>query len=296
MDFVLNGPRLQVGLIDGFENRGGSVTLNTLYENYRNASLNSSSRTRFSYFNMLRLVDTWDGRQLVSQLNWYNGDTGNDVYPLSVRFAVQSTDPNVYLCVSLYGVGSQPAAIGTRTWMMQVSYHDLTKQLDNFASSKTVTVTLPLSEWWPIFGDQPPQAYDRRNSYVFTGKTGTDMEFPSQLQWNNANNATMFNLSNPGSGYVSRAVTATDVTYTFEFPANANIIRQAALSSSPFCVWDVLPINMRGRKFGNEGDTLPHSTKTNSESFRSIAKVYSPTKGCLALKSFLNGEIPILNE
>ena len=27
-----------------------------------------------------------------------------------------------------------------------------------------------------------------------------------------------------------------------------------------------------------------------------IAKIYCPTKGCLCLKNFLNGEIPILNE
>ena len=296
MDFVLNGPRFQVSLIDGFENRGTAFEVVSFGNRvFKNATLSSGLNLRFSMGNNLNIYDTWDGRQIVAQKNWYNGDTTNDVYEVTARFAVQSTDPNVYLCVSLYAFGGNNDSYPNRIWISQYSYHDLTKQLDNFATAKTVTVTLPLSEWWPIYDNQPPSAFTETSSYVYTGKTGADYEFPTQLQWNANNSASMYNLSNPGTGYVSRSATSTHVTFTFKFPANANIIRHNNLSA-PYAVWNVLPKNMRGRKFGGPNDVLPHSNSITSASARSIAKVYSPTKGCLALKSFLNGEIPILNE
>ena len=57
----------------------------------------------------------------------------------------------------------------------------------------------------------------------------------------------------------------------------------------------VLPIDMKGRKYGGPGDLISVSATAN-DSAGFIAKVYSPQKGCLALKSYMNGEIPIFNE
>ena len=301
MDFMMNGPRLQASLTDGFENIGcwtGIQLFNSYDGVYRSSTLNSTSGRQWTS-NMVNLIDQIDGTQSIREPYFWNADSNTGMIMLRCRFAVQSTDPNVYLVVSMYGNGSvSSSAPHYRGYQQQFVYYDLSNPYSDYSSSKTVTVKLPLSEWWPIYGDQPPSVLTSNSTSVYTGKTGADTAYNQFLWWNSGNSNSTYNLSNPGQGWVSRSVTETEVTYQFGFPAGANIIRDAKMNSSPWCVWDTLPIDMKGRKFGNAYDQLSNSynTAVTERTARVVAKVYSPQKGCLALKSFYSGEIPILNE
>ena len=300
MDFVMNGPRLQTSLMEGFENYGGHLGIrffNSSGGQYRSSTLNSTEGKQF-YFNHFHIQDQFDGRQsLRPGMNFYRSDTNNGMVTLRGRFAVKTNDPNIYLIVSLYCGDYRTTAPHYWQYLSQVMYIDMANPYTNYSTAKTVEVTLPLSEWWPIVGDAAPTAQSRNSNYIYTGRIGTDVAFPYYLYWGSGNTYTTYNLSNPGTGYVTRSVTSTDVTFRYEFPANANIIRECKAGNSPGA-WDILPIHMNGRKFATFYDSLYNSFSTTEagKTERVIAKVYSPQKGCLALKSYINGEIPILNE
>ena len=296
MDFVMNGPRLQAGLIDGFENKGGGYTADTVLRHpYRDTQRSAHATTRMYIHNNVVLGDSWDGRQIIKHSPvWYGGDTDNTPYACQARFAVQSKDPNIYVIVSLYNVSSATSAPYSRCYIMQATYVDLSNQTTNYGSAKEVEVTLPLSDWDQIYAQGttiPP--LPRTSAGVYTGRP-SDTTWHQYIIYGNSNSHTTGNLSNPATGYVTRSVSATDVTMKFEFPANTCTIRHVN-ASDPYSVWTVLPKNMVGRKFGTLLDTVAISTSTLMTD-RAIAKLYSPQKGCLALKSYMMGEIPILNE
>ena len=307
MDFVMNGPRIQVGLVEGCENTGGIIGSDfvggTYYgTQYREAAYDSIS-SRMSQGNSLMIQDQFDGRQVIKAPWWYSGDTSSTMSRLRLRFAVKTNDPNVYLVISWYAgeynrmLNSTPPY--SWPYLQQFVYYDLANPYTDYSTAKTVEVTLPISEWWPRRGPEPPTPLSRRSSYIYTGRIGQNEGFPDFLYWASGNSNTSLNLSNPAQGYVTRTVTSTDVTYKFEFPANTNIIRDCNWSNSPYYgIWDTLPIDMKGRKYGNCWDKLTnsYSTAATERTARVVAKVYSPQKGCLALKSFVNGEVPILNE
>ena len=301
MDFVMNGPRIQVGLNEGMENTGGWLGrdfFGTWYGQYRGTTYNSVGQ-RMSQGNALQISDQLDGRQAISIPFWYGGDTNNNLVRLRIRFALKSSnDPNVYLVVSWYA-GEANRGVDPYTWPfeLQYVYYDLSNPYTDYSSAKTVEVTLPLSEWWPMKGDTPPTSLPRRSSNIYTGKVGNDTAFPDYLYLAAGNSNTSLNLSNPGQGYITTTVTSTDATYKFEFPAGANIIRDCNNGNNTPS-WQMIPLDMKGRKFGNCWDRLTSSSNTalTERTARVVAKVYSPQKGCLALKSFVNGEVPILNE
>ena len=55
-----------------------------------------------------------------------------------------------------------------------------------------------------------------------------------------------------------------------------------------------MPVLTDGRKVGGAGDRVQIDLTATWGG--SVAKVYSPIKGCWCLKTFANGEIPIMNE
>ena len=299
--FMMNGPRLRSGLMEGFENIGGFLGwdfFDTYNGQYRASNLNSTGG-RMAQMNMINIQDQMDGRQAIQIPLMYEGDASNSLLRLRCRFAVQSNDPNVYLVVNIFsGINWANPGPYANFLFEQFVYVDLANPYSDFSTAKTVEVTLPLSEWWPARGDEPPTAIARNSTYIYTGRTGTDTGYPNYVWYTTGNSNTANNMSNPATGYVSRSVTSTHVTMKFEFPAGTNIIREQKNGNSPHCVWNVFPINMRGRKLGNAFDQLANTYTTDAQqkTQRVIAKVYSPQKGCLALKSYYNGEIPILNE
>ena len=300
MDFMMNGPRLQSGLNEGFENIGGGIGdmfFSTYYGQYRGSTWDSLG-TRMPQVNTIQISDQLDGRQAIQVPEWYNGNGSSDMCLLRFRFAVKTNDPNIYLVVNWYtGEAFNSSAPYVRPYLQQFVYYDLANPYSTYSTAKTVEVTLPFSEWWPWRGDSPSTEVGRRSAYIYTGRIGQDTAYPTYLFWSTGNSNSNYNLSNPGTGYVSRTATSTHVTYRFEFPANANIIRDCNMNNY-VGIWDTIPIDMKGRKFGNMWDRLSnsYSTAETDKTHRVVAKVYSPQKGCLALKTFYNGEIPILNE
>ena len=299
MDYVMNGPRLRVSLIDGFENISGyGIGDYGPFNVYRSSTANTPMNKYWRSGNIINLYDMWDGRQAL-RIPPYGGTSDYSYEPCAcrVRFAVRSDeDPNIYLCVNLY------YGYRERIYAGEFIYVDISKdyhRADEYASARTVSVTLSTDEWsTPVLGPSYIDNkrvnlgdYSRTSSYVYTG-TPASNKFAQYLRMNNNNTDTGYNLNNPGTGFVERKVdnTARTVKFIFDFPATACTIRQIN-TSSPYCVWNVIPINMAGRKFATANEFL-----AINNDFYSIAKVYSPTKGCLALKSYLNGEIPILNE
>lgn len=300
MDFVMNGPRLQVGLVEGFENKGGGFDFKTVFSsNARNPQRDTDGGTRMFIDNMMLIQDTWDGRQALKHSTpWYNGNTNAPMYACQARFALRSTEPSVYLIVSIYQMYRGSYSPYTLCNIFQVSYVDLNNQTSNYSSPKVVTITLPRTEWGIWYGRELTTIpdYSRRSDYIFTG-TPADTVFPDYLYRSETNTNTTYNLSNPGEGFITRTSTSNDITFIFEFPANACTIRQARDTYEPSygAAWIIGPKNMKGKKFGNSTDKIAVDTSTLITN-RAIAKVYSPQKGCLSLKSYLNGEIPILNE
>ena len=296
MDYVMNGPRLQANLVEGFENKGGTNLTggSVIYYPYRDGS-ESTWFGRYSPVNYVMLGDTWDGRQVVTgNIPTYAGDVNNTLFPCMCRFAVKSDTPNVYIILSFYyaGIGDPD---GIRVYIGQASYVDLSKEIQDYSQAASITATVPLTEWWNLGGTAGPQTQAKDSAYIYTGSK-SDTMFPPYLIYSTNNSATTYNLSNPGTGWLTRAVTPLSATVTFDFPANACIIRYES-TSTPYFAWNLFPIDMKGRKYGNAYDQIYVSdTNTTYKSAHVIAKVYSPQKGCLALKSYLNGEIPILNE
>lgn len=299
MDFVMNGPRIQVGLVEGFENKGGGFNFPTVFNSNVRTGTRDDAAARMFTANMMLIQDTWDGRQALRHSTpWYMASTNAAQYACQARFALKSVEPNIYLIVSLYKFYRGSDSPYTKCDLYQVSYVDLNNQTNDYASQKTVTVKLPRSEWAPWYSRELTTFpnYDRKSDRIFTGKP-SDGAFPEYLYYSETNSNTSYNLSNPGTGYATRTTSASEFTFIYEFPATACTIRQASTYYNPVNggAWVVGPKNMRGRKFGNATDKIALDSSTSVTS-RAIAKVYSPQKGCLALKSYMNGEIPILNE
>ena len=284
MDFMMNGPRLQTSFVDGFENiaslQNTQGTPQLIYPWFEQnlTSLNNM----YPRMQNLYLTDTWNGHQIVQNIYFPTGNAGAARSYVNARFALRSSDPNIYLIVTIYD--------GNQDGIYSVMFHyvDMTQQSTrDYSNAKIVEVTLSLNEWgmYPN-GDYTPTAYSRTSEGVTTGQI-SDTVF-----WEYMDRVAADGLSNPGTGFVSRTINGTDMTFRIEFPAKACTLRQYR-GSSPYSVWCLFPLDMTTRRFGGNYDRV---TITSAEGGQQIAKVYSPQKGCLALKSYLNGEIPILNE
>ncbi len=289
MDFMMNGPRLRVGFVDGFENSGGmSATGGPGGMAYRETTL-ASVTSRFMRTNHMYLLDNWDGTQMVSNYEYNSGDSiAGAQYPIIARFALKAdNEVDTYIVVSIPGYIDMNA---TNPYMGMFDRVKLGDGPPDYASAQTLTVSLPLSDWGPMSGTAFT-AQGRTSSAVYTGTQANNAysALTRMYSYNNSAEA----LSNPGTGYIRRDLTATDVVFTWEFPATACTIKQFN-TASPYCVYNAFPKNMAGRKFGGCYDRL--NLSNSSSTGASVYKVYSPQKGCLALKSYLSGEIPILNE
>ena len=289
MDFMLNGPRLRVSLVEGFENNGGMGGGGFPGDMTYRDSILASVTSKYIRTNHLFLMDNWDGSQGISSYDFSTGDNiGGTQFGIFARFALKADNiPDTYIIVSLY----YPAYTLTNNmcymgWFNRITLKD---GAQDYSSAQSITVKLPLSEWALPWGTGAISAQGSTSASVYTGKQ-SDTVFAKTRIYTSNNSAEA--LSNPGTGYIRRDVTATDVSFTWDFPATACTMKQFN-TSSPYCVFNVLPLNMRGRKFGNGSDEL---NLANNNYATGIVKVYSPQKGCLALKSFLAGEIPILNE
>lgn len=295
LDFMMNSPRLQANLVEGFEDTGGIDAYGyPIGSSYRGGTM-SGAWNRYGVYNYIYLRDQWDGTQSFKTYEYYSADTNDSEFPVRMRYALRSDeDPNIYLIFSIYSLpGGGNGSSHFRMWT--VGYVDISKRQQNYSASKTVSVTLSLDEWWPAYGSSAPPAMGNTNADLYCSNVGYFF-VSSILPYSNSNSATYGNYGTTISGgTASRAVDTTNktLTYKFNYPAGACVMKQFTSGSS--WVVCVLPIDMKGRKYGGPGDLISVSATAN-DSAGFIAKVYSPQKGCLALKSYMNGEIPIFNE
>ena len=286
MDFVMNGPRLQAGLIDGFENISTIGTHGDPFSQITRYSTLAHYYNRFSVYSRTMLSDHWDGRQGVETV--YAGaasDYNQQGYICNARYALQSTDPNIYLIISVYhmDVGSTGNAN-----LVQVCWVDISKKIQDYSVAKNITVILPESEWGHYGATNA--SYSRNNGHI--GNTSCEF-FPPMLLYHNTTSTAIYPLTTTGYGQ-TKTVADGKITILMEFQAGYPIFRTAVNQSASF---GIFPYNMNGRKMGNAFDSIMIKYSTSSQGYvDGIAKIYCPTKGCLCLKNFLNGEIPILNE
>ena len=105
MDFVFNGPRLQVNTFEGLENCPTPTRSSNL--EYAPGAFHSSSSplpktTTHPLWNELMLCDQWNGKQKIFKLSWPNGTTSNETQGFTCRFALATTTPGYYIIVSRY--------------------------------------------------------------------------------------------------------------------------------------------------------------------------------------------------
>ena len=288
MDFVMSGPRLQASTHDGFENTGGDnnggyIPLDAGSPYYAAAG-NTSPTNRYLRTNNLLLQDLWNGRQSVTTHSFSSNGT-NDYFSCRIRFALKTDVANVYIIVSVYYAGATAGI-----YMTTFDYVTAGDVIQDYSAAKTLKVTLSLDEWWPIYGDTAPTDQSKSSSYIYTAR-------PNEYPMNSGffyirDNTGTWTFSNPGTGYITRNIVGNDITFTWDFPATTSSMKQFN-TSSPYCFFNVLPLDMTRRKYGTRFDKVYINTSSLGTP---IAKVYSPQKGCLALKNYMNGEIPILNE
>lgn len=272
MDFVMNSPRIKMSMIDGFENCApmrnayGSISDGAWHYSGPSALANIYPR-----WNDMFIADKWNGLQSIAHVGWSSGTMTYTYYCMKNRFALRTNVANTYIIVSAYNLA------------MKTFHYVIAGQYPAAAdiTAKSLTVELPRSTWKNINNAAAvPSAIGRTNQYIFCGATG----FSTYLNYSNSSIDSYTNTS----GYLTRTVDDTKMTYTFEFPANNYAMRVAGISGAYF---EFLPNNMAGKKYASIGDSvqLPNS------SLGVLTEVYSPQKGCMCLKSYLNGEIPILN-
>lgn len=278
LDFVMSGPRLQTSTIDGDWNCGTvQASDNASFNSIPwHASTLTDIGNLYSRFNDFSLQDLWNGKQSVNKFYWPTSNTTLSTYKISSRYALATTTPGWYIIVTMFNSAS---------WTFH--YAKLgTYPIESSVSARTLTVKLPVDEWnWHYARNDTTTigAIARTNSYIYAGNVG----FNTYIQYTASSG---YNGYTSTTGYISRSVDSDYYTQTLEFPAGYYSICSIGANMTHFPFW---PLDMTTRKFGNEGDNVIVSPTTSSGV---VAKVYSPIKGCYCLKSYLNGEIPILNE
>lgn len=283
MDYMINGPRLRVSFFDGYRNTAptgsaGQMTFDTPF------SYNSTTSVYNTYprYNNIVLMDKWNGQQGIDNFYWHTSDLANHQLNCSARFAIKTITPNDYVIVSVFdGSGRNIYCIT----FQHVVVGDLTEY--PYTNQRELKISLPLDKWWTLTGTAGPETRSREtaNMYYATGS-------------NNKNNATMMrgnaDSNWPAGGAITCSVGVAEVSFILEFPAGAHTIKQQTLSS-PYCLWNVFPMNLENITLGGVYDYV-YVPSSASDLNNPVVKVYSPQKGCLCLKNYLNGEVPILNE
>ena len=283
MDFMLNGPRLQVSLIDGYEKVGGFLTPTSVTSGcYHWPSLVDFDHTQTQY-NDIYLIDTYDGRQKIGVTYWPTGSQTEGSYMLREKMAFKTDAPDIYVIASICHVSH------VYFHYVHVGTYPI---YPNQASIpvRTLTFKLPRSEWKRYNNSiGTPVAISRTNSNVYYGYNRLrDLEYGATS--NASTGATQDGITSTGAAYITKTVDADYITYVLQFPTQNNVIRWVGTSDA----WDIMPVLTDGRKVGGAGDRV--NIDLTATWGGSVAKVYSPIKGCWCLKTFMNGEIPIMNE
>lgn len=268
MDFMLNGPRLQASMIEGLENMAMRSPYFAFFINSTNPP--NSNDLRWPRQSGVYLSDTWNGMQQVSQQNYGTGSVSDSMSGLVARYACKTNTPNYYVIISFYNYQHT-----------MIHYCSIGKgQQENPITAKNLTFELPLDEW-RMYDNTAVTTVSRRTDYQNCGAAGW---YGLSYRTSNSDGCT-----STGSA-VSRTVDTVNnkIIFTAEFPANCYAIKVYALS-----VFGILNTNMAGKKYAGPNDTC-HVNPAYAHYY--VGKVYSPQKGCLSLKTYLNGEIPILNE
>ena len=285
MDFFMSGPRLQVSLTEGLENSGGADYYGWPFVYSANSTWNSwPNRTHVK--NNLVLGDMWGGKQAVNRYGYYGGDMNGPDYHCKVKYALKSDeDPNTYLIFNYYHVSTLGSVELAQVW-----YLDISKRVQDYSVAKTFSVTVP-KENFVQFAGGDIIARGRTSSSIYTSEELSTMQ--SERLCHSGNASPTYNaLTNPGIGYVTVTTTDDTAKFIFEFPARAGGMRAYTVNNS----FSLCPINLNGRKFANGGDKIYVVSGSATNNGPGVYKVFSPQKGCLSLKSYLNGEIPIFNE
>ena len=275
---MMSGPRIQLSVVDGFENGGHSTLSSQVLDFGVNLSAAETNRRPFSAD--AYILDYYDGRQGLSHIYWQPGSVDNPAVGCKIRYALKTTTPGTYLIVSVY-YGDNNYAYGF--------VYNYTK-VGNYPLSTTgfpnLTVEFNTNEWVRYGAPQnDPLTVNRATTNIYCG----NVDFKEWIQNANAN-YDGFSYTGASTGiYTSSTLSGNILTSKIESTAPYYSIRIIDSSRS---ITPLIPIDMAGRKFGGPADRVI----INPASRGVVYKVYSRAKGCMCLKSFLNGEIPILNE
>lgn len=284
MDFVMSGPRLQASLVDGYENVGGFLRLNDFnYGTYHWTTLADIDHTNLQY-NDIYLADTYDGTQKIVTPYWPTGTPGYGSRMLREKMAFKTDIPDIYVILNF---------CGTDHVYFQYTHVGTYPIYPNQASvpARTLTFKLPRTQWKMYANStSDPGIISRTNANVYYDYNRMrDMEYGATSNASAAATQDGFNYT--GNAYITKTIDSDYITYVLQFPAQYNCIRFVSGTSS---AWDIVPVFTDGRKVGTAGDRV--NIQLDAAGGVSVAKVFSPQKGCLCLKSWVNGEIPIMNE
>ena len=275
MDFVMNRPRLQVNLFEGLQNCAFPTRDSRLYfspSGYHSTSF-SSIENQYPKWNGLYLADQWNGKQKVVNSYWPTGDTSYETESFCCRYALATTTPGYYIIVSVFYRSAHT-----------FHYVKLGKYpFESSISAKNLQVKFKKSEWGSIHNNSQVSVYGRSNSNINSGNV-----YPQNTYYINWTSGAADGYTGTNA-YTSRVDDGEYWTQTFEFPSGSWAMKCVG-SSSPY---HLFPLDMTTRKFGTLYDICNVSP---TDQWGEVAKVYSPAKGCYCLKSYINGEVPILNE
>jgi hypothetical protein len=275
MDFMMNGPRFQVNTIDGYENCLAKMEDGNLngVQHYSNQTNNLN---RYPYKNDLYLQDTFDGRQSIHTVYWPVSDQTYNSAAVREKFAFKTNEPDIYVVLHVY----DPVAV--MFYYVHVGTYPIYPNASSIPA-RTLTFSMDKSIW-KYYANSSTEvgALGRTNQYVYYGR---DLS-TSSIYIQRASNAT----GSQGAAYITRTSDASKHTYTLEFPAQSNCIRYVAVTNA----WPFVRVDLEGHKLGTAADRVIGDPTASWGP--SVAKVYSPMKNFMCLKSFVNGEIPIMNE
>ena len=279
----MNGPRLQASTVEGWEEIGGITQVAAFGDGHIHwSSVNDIDHTNLQRSD-IALADTFNGRQKLIQLYWPESNGNTDMYSVREKMAFKTNIPDIYLIVTVFRTSA--IFLG---YVHVGSYPIYPARAD--VPARTLVVTLPRSIWKrndSSIADPTTLGRTTTNVYLnFNQGFNPDYSFAGSR----ASDAANWDGFPTQGGAITKAVDANNITYTVEFPATYNSMRVCAIGN----IWDIVPNFMQGRKMGNVADRVLGNLTSGSG--HAVAKVYSPQKGCLCLKSLTNGEIPIMNE
>lgn len=279
MDFVMSGPRFQVNTIEGYEN--GTVAIHSGKLSYglinHSATYNDTWNTSAD-INDAYITDLWNGRQGIAHIYWSPNTESYTLRGLQFSYALKTTTPDVYIIVSIYGGSTDYPYECIIHWARIGNYPVANSDVPQ---GTWLRVDLPIDEWvYPGNPSSTPVAH-AVNTYYVSSTAG-------YLEYLRDTDSSVDSFS-ATSNCMRSSLSGNTYTIEVMFPGGYNAIRDVLSSRY---IFGLLPLHMNGRKFASHGETI----LAGPSDVGCVAKVYSPAKGCLCLKSYLNGEIPILNE